>query len=942
MSLRRRGLPRALSALLASATAGALLLAPPAAAAPGLGAGAALSRQTPVPAGSDSLNGFTVRRANGVTTVTWEVAGELPLGGARPELAVDGVVGGAPVPSPDGRRLVLRSTSLGDVDLSALSMVAAGRRLDLAGAHEQRSAAGRVGALARSAPVAGPTAVVSPDPGARGRYATRHFTYRMPAMTIAGLPRRVEVLGDVVAPVGAPGHRPLVLLLHGRHATCYDGREVSIDWPCAPGFRPVPSERGYRYLQDLLASQGYVTVSIAANGVNGQDDVLDDAGAGARSVLVRHHLDILAGWEHGTGPKSSGGRSLRGALDLRRVMLVGHSRGGEGVNRAAIDVSRTDPYRIAGQVLIAPTDFGRQVAAGVPTTVLLPYCDGDVSDLQGQQYVDQGRSIATGDNSLKTSVLVMGANHNFFNSEWTPGSAAAPADDDWYDDADRVCGAHAATRLSARAQRAVGAAYVAAAAASYLSGSTSAVRLLDGTPVRAASAGRAVALTEAVGGRRQRLFTAAATDVVRGHGATSATRCAGYVLPDPRGTMPDAPCSPAAADASLSPHWLPAASIPAPQALRVRWTAAGGGATFGPSVARDVSSATALDLRVVVDPGQKAPAFDVVLTDATGRSQAFAPMRQPQLLPKPGSGARFWAQTVRVPLPRSTRVDRTRLASITLRPRTSSGRVFVLDAYASRSGLARSTAGVLTLPRLDVRDATVTVGTTDSGTSTVRLAIPVRGTARSTSRVWVDTASVTDGASTGRAYTLRPGQKSLDVPVTVLADGTFSVDPVQYVVSVTALRDAVTGRYVGALDVGSDVPPPTLAALDAHVDVTQGETARWTLRLSAPLRGWFSTGLTFTRPSEGAEVVSTQVLRSWADQHLQTPRSKDGTPRPLSRTDALWTLDLGDLVTTATVELPLSGLGVGGDSTVQVQVEPDGVVLVEPLVLTATVHPKGA
>jgi hypothetical protein len=56
----------------------------------------------------------------------------------------------------------------------------------------------------------------------------------------------------------------------------------------------------------------------------------------------------------------------------------------------------------------------------------------------------------------------------------------------------------------------------------------------------------------------------------------------------------------------------------------------------------------------------------------------------------------------------------------------------------------------------------------------------------------------------------------------------------------------------------------------------------------------------------------------------------------------LWTLDLGDLVTTATVELPLSGLGVGGDSTVQVQVEPDGVVLVEPLVLTATVHPKGA
>jgi hypothetical protein len=285
-------------------------------------------------------------------------------------------------------------------------------------------------------------------------------------------------------------------------------------------------------------------------------------------------------------------------------------------------------------------------------------------------------------------------------------------------------------------------------------------------------------------------------------------------------------------------------------------------------------------------------------------------------------------------------VDRSHLASITLRPRTPSGRVFVLDAYASRSGLARSTAGTLTLPRLDVRDAHVVASVTESGTSTVRLSIPIRGTARTTSRVWVDTASVTDGGSRGRKYTLVAGQKSLEVPVTVVADGTFSPDPVGYLVSVTALRDAVTGRYVGRLDVDGGVDPPTLTALEPHVEVHQGETIRWTLRLSAPVRGWWSADLAFTTPADGAEVTSAQVLRSWSDRYLQTPRTAAGAPRPLSGSGATWVLDVSDLATTATVELPLAaGPPADQDRFGQVEVQPDGVLLTEPLVLTATVHP---
>ena len=43
------------------------------------------------------------------------------------------------------------------------------------------------------------------------------------------------------------------------------GGEASGDWPCPAGWKPVPSQTGYRYVADVLASQGYLTVSIAAN-----------------------------------------------------------------------------------------------------------------------------------------------------------------------------------------------------------------------------------------------------------------------------------------------------------------------------------------------------------------------------------------------------------------------------------------------------------------------------------------------------------------------------------------------------------------------------------------------------------------------------------------------------------------------------------------------------
>ncbi len=363
---------------------------------------------------------------------------------------------------------------------------------------------------------------------------------------------------------------PLVLVLHGRHSTCYRGGadgHASGDWPCPTGWRPVPSHTGYRYLADRLASQGVLVVSIAANGINGQDGLFADGGAFARSRLVRHHLAQWAEWSaHGGDPWSN---RFEGRVDLDRVVLVGHSRGGEGVERAAIDSEPDDPWQVRGLVLIGPTAFGRQVAPGIHTAVLLPFCDGDVSDLQGQQYVDIGRDL-TVDRALRASVMAMGTNHNYYNTEWTPGLSQSPAWDDWFDPGDSQCGENGEERLSPAEQQAVGLAYTAALVDLAVRGGAESLPLLDGTRVKPASIGRANAFVHALGGNKRLLYAAGRGTAVEATGLT-VRECRGYFLAGPFDLRPG--CS-SEDYFELTPHWQPMSFVetaPAPRALKVEW-----------------------------------------------------------------------------------------------------------------------------------------------------------------------------------------------------------------------------------------------------------------------------------------------------------------------------------------------------------------------------------
>ena len=382
--------------------------------------------------------GWSLRTGPDGARLEWRSDRAIPIGDAAVEFWWDQVLLGTPQPLADGKTFRLEVESLPGTDLGALRVTRGGVPL------------GRDGLAARRAPAVATSGaelrrewqrqqLLSQDPGRPGPFDTTSSSYQLAQVPYREYAEPLDIVGRVVRPVAAAGPRPLVVFLHGRHGTCYKGKRSTGDWPCRSGWEPIPSYLGYLSMQRLLASQGYITVSIDANAINGQDWQSPDGGAAARSALVRKHLQAWNTWS--TVGAAPFGSDLVGAVDMSRVVLVGHSRGGEGVNRAAVDSRRGTGWQIAGQVLIGPTAFGRQIKPGLPTVALLPFCDGDVSDLQGQQYIDMSRDILDDtDQALRSSVMVMGANHNYFNAEWTPGVSQAPSFDDWGDRGDSQCG----------------------------------------------------------------------------------------------------------------------------------------------------------------------------------------------------------------------------------------------------------------------------------------------------------------------------------------------------------------------------------------------------------------------------------------------------------------------------------------------------------------------
>lgn len=315
---------------------------------------------------------------------------------------------------------------------------------------------------------------------------TAEYDFGDSAANLPGFPGPVEFRASVTYPTNLPGSRhPLVIFLHGRHQTCFQGTTPSGEWPCAAGNQPIPSYHGYDYIAENLASYGYVVVSISANGINAADALVADFGTLARAQLIQLHLDF---WNTlNTVGAEPFGSLFVDKIDMQNVGTMGHSRGGEGVVRHfQLNQSLGSPYGIKAVFAVAPTDFNRVIINEVPLAVILPYCDGDVRTLEGVHYYDDSRYNVAGDPAGKHSILVMGADHNFYNTVWTPSLFPAGGDDDWTrfvggGAGDPFCGTGADNqRLTPEQQEANGLTYVASFFRAYLGGESHFLPLLAG------------------------------------------------------------------------------------------------------------------------------------------------------------------------------------------------------------------------------------------------------------------------------------------------------------------------------------------------------------------------------------------------------------------------------------------------------------------------------
>ncbi|HKS28665.1 MAG TPA: hypothetical protein VJS44_12635 [Pyrinomonadaceae bacterium] len=483
-------------------------------------------------------------------------------------------------------------------------------------------------------------AAQTPDPGTQGPYAVtrEEYNYGNLAFTPSNFPSAVEVIGSVHHPTDMTnGPFPLIVLLHGRHATCYRGTQVALRWPCMSNQTAIPSYQGYDYLASTLASNGYIVVSISANGISAFDSQVTDLGMQARAELIQRHLNQ---WNtFNTVGAAPFGTKFVGKVDMTRIGTMGHSRGGEGVVKHYLyNASLGSPYTIRAVFALAPVDFNRPVINNVALAVMLPYCDGDVSDNQGVHFYDDARYNAPGDSGGKNTILVMGANHNFYNTVWTPGLFPAGAGDDWASTTDPQCGTVSGNkRLTSAQQRGTGLAYVSAFMRVYVGREAAFLPILTGQAPPPASAQTtnlyvSYHAPDTAATRRDvnRLLNATNLSTNTLGGATSATGLTPQDLCGGESPQP-AQCLPSTQSTSRQPHTVPSARSSARglSQLRTGWSAAN--ASYNndlPSGARDVSGFSALQFRVSVNfadsrnPPNVAQNFRVVLTDGTGATSS--------------------------------------------------------------------------------------------------------------------------------------------------------------------------------------------------------------------------------------------------------------------------------------------------------------------------------
>ena len=477
--------------------------------------------------------------------------------------------------------------------------------------------------------LSGAVAAQVPDPGVTGplTVATEEYDFGDQAFTAVGASHAIELRAVVHHPVDLTGGPlPLLVFIHGGDAPCHKKKRISSTWPCPAGFTPIPSYRGYDYLGELLASNGFIVVSISADGINAFPEVADET-----EQLIQKHLDIWNTFNTAGGPPF--GNKFVGKVDMNRIGTMGHSLGGQAtVDHYAFNLRQPSPYGIKAVLALAPANRFRHTINNVPFAVAMGYCDGQIG-LAGAHYFDDSLFNVEGDPAPKHNILIMGANHVFFNTVWTPGLfKATPGDDGKFCDADPLTG-----RLDDAGERAVAAVYVSAFFRVYIKGESQFLPLLTG----AAAAPSSISFAKVFVSYQPPDNPVFRLDVNRMQDATSlisnklggAVSQAGLSPFDVCGGVGEPDHCLSSFDPVMEPHSSSAGNPPVPglSQLRLAWPDA---TAFYkndlPIGSRDVSAYEALQFRVGVrfDDGanrrNQPQDFTVELADGAGQTASVA------------------------------------------------------------------------------------------------------------------------------------------------------------------------------------------------------------------------------------------------------------------------------------------------------------------------------
>jgi hypothetical protein len=218
----------------------------------------------------------------------------------------------------------------------------------------------------------------------------------------------VPLNGHICLPRGS-GPFPLAVFAHGNHN---------------PFENSTP---GYLYLCQLLASHGIIAATIDVNFLNGANFGENDA----RAIIHLEHLKQFRSWNN------TAAHPLHGKVDLNRILIVGHSRGGEAVGHASFfnRLAAIGPVVLDGSAGLGPYRFGLTAVAAIaptdrqyvpptgPTVVPDSYFiihgsqDADVYTFEGYHTFERAHAVdlanpTVSDGKFKAMLWVHKANHN--------------------------------------------------------------------------------------------------------------------------------------------------------------------------------------------------------------------------------------------------------------------------------------------------------------------------------------------------------------------------------------------------------------------------------------------------------------------------------------------------------------------------------------------------